>query len=330
MAKKKKKKGGSASRRLPEVFLERLERIVGRSNMEQVCKTFVEKPTTFRVNTIKTTVQQVLSTLQEQGITIKRVPWYSDAFVLTNKSQKELSSLDVYAEGKIYLQSLASMAPPFILDPQPGEKVLDLTAAPGSKTSQMAAMMNKKGELVANDIHPIRGQRLAHNMHALGVDEEADDWNFTLHNIDGEVLVETYENYFDKVLVDAPCSGESRFIAGSARTYRFWNEEYVRKMAFEQSKLLMAGWKALKPGGTLVYSTCTMSPEENERRIDKFLLHAKDAKIIPCSIKGQKMLPPVVKWEETPYTNEVKKTLRIFPTDQMEGFYVAKITKLVT
>ncbi len=327
MVKKKKQHKGGISRQLPDVFLDRLEKIVGRSNLESVLKTFTEKPTTFRVNTLKTDKNTVLQVLKEKGITVKRVPWFGDAFILTNKSQKAVVDLDLFAEGHIYLQSLASMAPPVVLDPQPGERVLDLTAAPGSKTSQMAAMMGQTGELVANDIHPIRAERLAHNMTMLGVDAQVDDWSFTLHREDGESLVEQYQEYFDKILVDAPCSGESRFIAGKSPTYRFWNENYVRKMAFEQQKLLMAAWRSLKPGGTLVYSTCTLSPEENERRIDKFLGSVPDAQVQTCTIPGLKMLPPVMKWEGEQYSPEVKKTLRMFPTNEIEGFFVAKINK---
>src|SRR3990167_6989622 len=149
---------------LPEKFLERLTTMVGPSLFREIEKTFVERPTTFRVNRVKTQQHFNTATLQHVGFKIRKVPWYKDAFILLNKSKRELMDLDVYKNGEIYIQSLASMVPPIVLDPKPGEKVLDLTAAPGSKTSQIAAMMNKEGELVANDNNKVRFFKLKHNM----------------------------------------------------------------------------------------------------------------------------------------------------------------------
>src|SRR3990167_6188967 len=165
MAKKKKKLGKG----LPEHFLERLTDIVGSSLFSEVKRTFVARPTTFRVNSLKTQKQENTKThLIEKGFKLKSVPWHKDAFVLENKSKRELTETDVYKDGKIYIQSLASMVPVLALDPQPGEKVLDLAAAPGSKTSQIAAFMQKQGQLIANDNNKVRFLKLKHNMKLLG------------------------------------------------------------------------------------------------------------------------------------------------------------------
>jgi len=331
--KNKRKKKKTLSKELPEKFIERMENIAGSSLFCDIRKTFVDKPTTFRVNTIKATREEVLEILKQDGFKVDLVPWNRDAFILRNKTKKELTNLRIYREGKIYIQSLASMVPPIVLEPEAGEKVLDLTAAPGSKTSQMAAMMDQKGELVANEINKVRFFRLKHNMEHLGVMDEEEllpDWDFTLRMEDGSVLTMEYPEYFDKVLLDVVCSGEARFIEGYPKTYGYWSEKKIKMLIYRQQKLLFAAWSALKPGGTLVYSTCTMAPEENEARISKFLERIGDeAEVIEFDIEHLKKMPAVMNWKEKDFHPEVSKTLRILPTKDIEGFFVAKIRKKV-
>ena len=171
MSKKKKNKRYTY---ISENFLERLAEMFGVSLFNQIKDTFIERPTTSRVNTIKADKAEVRENLFKNGFKFKDVSWYKDASILLNKSKRELMDLDIYKEGKIYIQSLASMVPPLVLNPQPGEKVSDLTAAPGSKTSQIAALMSNQdgstsggqmqGELVANDNNEVRFAKLKHNM----------------------------------------------------------------------------------------------------------------------------------------------------------------------
>ncbi len=326
---KKKTKKKNLPKGLPEKFVERLKEIVGSANFSVIETTFVDRPTTFRVNTLKATKAEIKEYLDERGFKTRSVPWYSDAFILEgNKTKRDLTEQSIYAEGKIYIQSLASMVPPLVLDPKPGEKILDLTAAPGSKTSQMAALMGQNGELVANELNKVRFFRLKANMEILGVDKGKDDWQFILRMEDGSVLSEEYPGYFDKILLDAPCSGESRFIDGYPKSYGFWSEHKIKETAYRQQKLLLASWHALKPGGILVYSTCTIAPEENESRISKLLERVGDeAEIQSIELPLLKILPPVMSWREREYHKDIKKTLRIFPTKDIEGFYVAKIKK---
>ncbi|PIR74039.1 MAG: hypothetical protein COU35_04320 [Candidatus Magasanikbacteria bacterium CG10_big_fil_rev_8_21_14_0_10_47_10] len=324
----KKRKGKKLKKDLPEKFLERLTTIVGPSLFTEVRKTFVDKPTTFRVNTIKASRDDVKQILVRDGFKIQQVPWYLDAFILQNKSKRELTDHPLYVEGKLYCQSLASMVPPLVLDPKPGEKVLDLTAAPGSKTSQMAARMEQKGELVANELNKVRFFRLKHNMEGLGVIAEKDDWIFTLRMEDGSVLSLEYPEYFDKILVDAPCSGESRFIEGYPKTYGYWSEHKIKQVSYRQHKLIMAALSALKPGGTLVYSTCTIAPEENEARVSKIKERFGDSlEVVQPSLSGLKTISAVKEWKGKLYHPDVSKTLRILPTKEIEGFFVAQLKK---
>jgi 16S rRNA (cytosine1407-C5)-methyltransferase len=346
---KNKKKNQNHDKGLPEDFLTRLTDLFGPSLSLEIKRTFVERPTTFRVNTIKGKREEVLEGLQGQGFKVKNVPWYRDAFILQNKTKRELTESKLYSEGKIYIQSLASMVPPLVLDPKPGEKVLDLTAAPGSTTSQIAALMQLTGELIANDNNKPRFFKLKHNMEALGVasavgphpnpplkgegggEEELNKdggWKFVLRMEHGVGICREYPEYFDKILLDAPCSAEARFIEGDIKTYGYWSERKIKEMAYKQRQLLLSAWTALKPGGTLVYSTCTFSPEENEIQIDRLLERNQDAKIAEIDFPGVNHGPIVKSFKERKINEEVvKKALRIMPTSEIEGFFVAKIKK---
>jgi len=318
-----------------DAFLERLSEMLGPSLFRDVKNTFVERPTTFRINVLKagrsSSVQvfknELLADLQRKGFKVKRVEWYRDAFILLNKSKRDLQKLDMYMEGEIYLQSLASMVPVVVLGALPGESVLDLTAAPGSKTSQIAADMMYKGELVANDMSSIRFEKLEHNLNKLGVMDENDGWKVKLHNEPGQILAREYDGYFDKILLDAPCTAEARFCESKPNTYAFWRKSNIKEMAFVQRKLLFAAWAALKPGGVLVYSTCTFAPEENEMQISRFLERTSDAEILDVGLEGVNRLPVLKKWNEVALHSGVKKCFRIKPSNEIEGFFVAKLEK---
>lgn len=313
--------------------------MVGASVFREIEKTFIERPTTFRVNTVKAKKPVVLEVLREAGFKMNPVSWYPDAFILQNKSKRNLTDLPLYIDGQIYIQSLASMVPPLVLDPQPGEQVLDLTAAPGSKTSQIAALMKRQGELMANDSNKIRFFKLMHNMEILGVvetPEEAEEgtgggaqkpWSFTLKLEHGSKLAGDMPNYFDKILLDAPCGAEARFIAGDIKTYGYWNEKKIKEMAYKQRQLLFSAWHALKPGGTLVYSTCTFAPEENELQVSRLIERYPDVEILPIDLPQLKTLLPVKEWKGKGFHADVQKTVRIFPTSQIEGFFIAKLRK---
>jgi len=335
----KQKKRRQPSQKL-ESFFGRLEQIVGTSVFRDIKNTFTLRPTTFRVNTLKATRQEVIDAVTSSGLKIEQIVWYKDAFILKNKSKRDLTDLDIYKQGKIYIQSLASMVPPLVMDIEPGQKVLDLTAAPGSKTSQIAALLERTGELYGNDINEIRFAKLKHNMEQLGVaedesindpvkslgDHEASNWKFTLSLENGKKLIATYPEYFDRILLDAPCSAEARFDIEDSKTYSFWNEKKIKEMAYAQRQLLLSAWSALKPGGILVYSTCTMAPEENEAQIDKLLERFEDAELLEIGLSLKK-LSVVLKWGDKIFHKGIKKTLRVYPTKQIEGFYVAKIKK---
>lgn len=322
---------------LPEAFEKRLELIYGPAGKRELIKHFQARPTSFRINTIKANREEVLEQLKREGFKVQTVPWSRLAFILQNRSQRELVNLEIYQSGKIYLQSLASQIPVIFLDPKPNQKVLDLTAAPGSKTSQIAALMERKGQLVANDSNQIRFAKLEHNMKLLGVQSQSQDESqkesdsfLKLTMNKGTVLAEKFPQHFDKILLDAPCSSESRFIINKPESFGYWNEKKVLEYAAIQADLLEAAWGALKVGGKLVYSTCTMSPEENEVQISNFIqTHPNQVKVEEFYPNNLRRLGAVGNWAGKKLDPNVLKTFRIMPDQNIESFFVAVLGKVV-
>lgn len=313
----------NAWRVLPKEFLERLARIVSPDKLETVLRAFATKrPTTFRVNTLKTTREALLEKLSECGIEVEEVPWCKDAFILRSQSKQELLETPLYQHGEIYIQSLASMIPALVLDPKPGENVCDLAAAPGSKTTQIAAMMGNQGEIVANDRSRTRLYKLAANLRAWGAT------NVRITHLAGERFWKEYPQYFDKTLVDAPCSLEGRFEAEDPKTYAGWSVRKVRALGKHQRWLLRSAVSATRPGGVIVYATCTLSPEENEEVIDWILDKERGVvEVEPVDLSLDNLQPGITRWERKEFSPHVQLTARILPSDLMEGFYVAKLRK---
>lgn len=307
---------------LPLDFLARLPRLVPPEQFDSVLNAFTRRPTTFRVNTLKATRDGVVAELTAQGFVLEAVSWYADAFSLRNKSKRELIETSVYTRGEIYVQSLSSMLPPLVLAPQPGEKICDLTAAPGSKTTQIAAMMQNTGEIVANDRSKIRLRKLVANLKLQGVQ------NVRTRLANGEDLWKKFPAYFDRVLVDAPCSLEGRFEAGNEKSFGDWSLRKVEFLSTIQCHLLRSAVTMTKPGGIIVYSTCTLAPEENERVIDWILQKEPDlVHVEPIELPLANVLPGMTQWEGQNFSAQVRHTIRVLPSELMEGFFLAKLRK---
>lgn len=275
----------------------------------------------FRTNTLKTSSDDLGKALVEQGFIFEKVSWYSDAFILKNKSTRELTETEEYKKGFLYIQNLSSMIPSLILDPQPYEKILDIAAAPGSKTTHIAVLMNNTGELTANDISFKRLFKLRENLKNMGVT------NTKVLNLPGESFWKNLPEYFDKTLVDVPCSMEGRIRVDDPKTYQDWSTKKIKQLSKLQKYLLRSAISATRVGGTIVYSTCTLAPEENEDVIEwviKKMPHALSIeKITLPNVHFQNGLPS---WKKKQFMN-TKNTARIFPSQEMEGFFVAKIHK---
>ena len=209
------------------------------------------------------------------------------------------------------------MVPPLVLGVKENENILDMASAPGSKTTQISAMMKNTGHIIANELDKIRCERLKFNI------ENQGSKNVEVINGYGEKLGEKYPENFDRVLLDTPCSGEGRFIAEIPGTYRNWSKRTVKELSKIQRKLIKSGYNALKPGGIMVYSTCTLNLEENEN-ILKWALENLNLKMIDIDIKVKGAIPG----DSINTKLGIEKAIKILPTKEMEGFFVAKLRKV--
>lgn len=298
---------------LPQKFKQRYKQII--PEFEKFLE-YSKQPqnVSIRVNTLKILREKFL---QDTQLELEQVPWYENAFFVKGKQAYYVGNTLDYFLGYVYLQDAASMIPPLVLAPSENDRVLDLTAAPGSKTTQLAQLMKNKGCIVANDNSFERIKALRNNINRLGV------FNVLItrmHVSDFPVS----QHGFDCVLLDAPCSLE-----GSMRKYFInWNENIIHHFANTQRKMLIKAFELTKPGGTLVYSTCTYAPEENEGVVQNLLNQNEHAKLEQIKILGLKAHQGLAKFRDTIYDSELKKTIRLYMHDyNTGGFFIAKIRK---
>ncbi len=251
-----------------------------------------------------------------EGFGLMSVPWCKTGFYYDPETRPGLSAL--HEAGLYYLQEPSAMAPAMLLDARPGETVLDLCAAPGGKTTQIAGGLQGKGLLVCSEINPKRAQILSQNVERLGIA------NALVLNEHPKNLEKRFAAFFDKILVDAPCSGEGMFRKEEAAVTD-WSEQTVSMCADRQLEILRSAAKMLKPGGTMVYSTCTFSPQENEGAISAFLHDAPDFSIekIDCPW----FCPGRPDWIENPAPG-IENTFRLWPHKlRGEGHFAAVLKK---
>ena len=288
---------------IPQFLKEKIEKEYGLEILNKIETGLIEeKPVTLRVNTIKSNEEKVKIELEKNNIEYEIVEWNKLAFIIKNVKEKEIRKLDIYNNGEIYLQSLSSMIPAIIIDPKERENILDMTAAPGGKTSQMAAIANNKVFLTACEKNKIRLDRLQYNMQKQGVK------NINIMQEDSRKL----SNYFsfDKILLDAPCSG-----SGTENVFNSnFTEELIKRSCKTQEELLTKALSILKHGGEMVYSTCSILKEENEEILNKVLKKFK-AQIVPIQIPKEIPVLPT----------SIDGVATICPTKLYEGFFVAKI-----
>ncbi len=280
---------------------------------------YMNKPLvpSLRVNTLKANQEKILSLLS--ALKVRQLPFYRDGFSLHGKYR--LGNHLTHNLGLIYVQEKASMLPVIVLDPQPGEVVIDLCAAPGSKTTQIAQLMENKGLLVVNEVNRKRMRGLIHNIKRCGLMNEA------VISVNGQKVHRVFSDYFDRVLIDAPCSAEGTVRRSKAVLYH-WGIKNIQRMSRLQIGLITSGFRALRPGGTMVYSTCTIAPEENERVVSYLLEKYPEAELLPIRISKFKTRPGIIHWQGVSFEERVKNCVRILPQDNDTApFFIAKITK---
>lgn len=272
-------------------------------------------PVHLRVNTLVSDVHTVTAHLAQAGFGVETVPWYAEALTVQSATARELTALPDYERGAFFIQNHASLLPVLTLDPQPGETVLDLCAAPGGKATHIAALMGNIGTLVANDLSRQRVYKLANVLKQYGVTCAKTS------RMAGHSLWQRYPNHFDRALVDAPCS--MRGTAGPSPSN-------VKSLAKQQRYLLKSALSATKPGGVIVYSTCTTTVEENEAVIAWLLAqHPGEVAIEPFDISSVPFAPALTHDAKgRPFPAKTAHTRRVLQSEALEGFFVAKLRKV--
>lgn len=276
-------------------------------------------PNAIRFNPLKGPLPALRDLLFKQGFRFAAFPGFDNSFRIEYQPYPIGKSLSHYL-GHIYVQDIASMLPPLVLDPQPGEWILDMSAAPGSKTTQIAALMGNTGVVIANDVVMKRIRSLAGNLERMGV------VNAAVFRLFGEQLGNQYFEVFDRVLLDPPCTGLGT-LHKSPEVLSWWTPHHCQRMAASQKSLMISAVKALRPGGVLCYSTCTLTPEENEEIIN-FALKEFPVELETFSIPALKLRPGLTKFEGKVYHPDLQKTSRLYPVEnESEGFFIARLRK---
>ena len=300
-------------------FIERYSEMTDWEEFKRYSLSFLRR--SIRINTLLGTVAKVKKSIEAKGWKLVPIPWCKEGFWIEHDERRDVGNLLEYHTGRIYVQEAASMIPPLVLQPKPGDIVLDMAASPGSKTTQMATMMKNEGLIVANDCKGDRLQSLGINLQRSVIT------NCLITLMRGQGIKDLQ---FDKILLDAPCSGTGT-IRKSLKTISIWNAGMITKLAKEQKELIEVAFQNLRPGGEMVYSTCSLEPEEYEGVVSHLLNKYENAEMVEVVLPGLKVSPPVMVFKKEKYHPSVKKVIRIWPQDNdTEGFFVAKLRKIPT
>lgn len=294
-----------------EFIKNRLLKDYEESVVENILTGYKNKYTTLRVNTLKSNLEEVKEILLKNNINYKSVSWYKDALIIENAKEKDIRALSIYEEGKIYLQNLSSMLPPLVVSPKEKESILDMAAAPGGKTTELSALSNNNALITAIEKDKIRSDRLKYNLNKQGASR------VTVLVEDASKLDDFFR--FDKILLDAPCSGSGTIDLENISSYKNFSEDLIKKSIERQKKLLLKASKIIKSGGEIIYSTCSILKDENEN-IVSLLLNNNDFEIVPLDENIFINIPKL------PVT--IPGTICVCPNELYEGFYLAKIKKI--
>lgn len=293
-------------------FLEdMLEKQYGIEIAQKIIEGYLAKrKTTLRINTIKSNIEEIKQKLDVKKIEYEEVKWSKEAIIIKNEDEKAIQEMDIYTNGEIYMQSLSSMLPPIILEPKEDTDILDMAAAPGGKTTQIAALTNNKAHITACEKNKIRAERLKYN-----IDKQGASCVFIMQK-DARFIDDFFS--FDQILLDAPCSGSGTLDFNDNNIEKYFSKQLIDRSSSVQKTLLSKAIKLLKPGHEMVYSTCSILSCENEDIVAHSIKN-ENVEIVPIHFEGMEELPVL--------PTKIHGTLCVCPTDLYEGFFVAKIRK---
>ncbi|PJC45258.1 tRNA methyltransferase [Candidatus Pacearchaeota archaeon CG_4_9_14_0_2_um_filter_30_8] len=328
------------------LFVERITKLLNKKeDLERYWEILkIEPVNSIRINTLKSTPKEVIRKLEKYGwilespwkenpeilIVLGKKPKKKEGEILINENLAKLGPGELgraleHLLGYYYIQELSSMLPIIALNLEEEENYLDLCASPGSKTTQAGARMKNTGNIIANEVSMGRMRILASNLERCGVT------NTIITKKDGRDICRKFnekEMEFDKILVDAPCSGEGT-LRSSPKTYVMWNIKSVKSLSKLQKQLLKNAFLSLKKGGEIIYSTCTHAPEENEEIVDYILKEFKEEIEIIDFKLPVKTRPGITEWEEKKFDERVKLAKRVYPQDNnTEGFFLSKFRRV--
>ncbi len=297
---------------IPDFLINMLDKQYGEELKDKIIEGYSKnRKVTFRVNTLKTNINDVIKILDDNNIKYKRVLWCDEAFIIENVKEDKIRSLDIYKNGEIYMQSLSSMLPPIILNPKENMDILDMTAAPGGKTTQIATMLKNKSNITAIEMNKIRAEKLKYNIEKQGAS------SVYVMEQDARKIDDFFS--FDSILLDAPCSGSGTINSNDFKLEKVFTKKLIEKSIKSQRELLNKAIRILKKGSTMVYSTCSILEDENENIIRE-ILETKKVELEEINFKGIEELPRL--------PEKIKGTLLVMPSEEYEGFFVAKLKKL--
>jgi len=298
-------------KKLPSFLISILKEQYGEELTNKILEGYnVKRKVTLRVNTLKAKTEDVEKVLKENNIEFEKSLISEDAFIIKNVDESEIQKLSLYENGEIYLQSLSSMLPPIILDPKENTDILDMCAAPGGKTTQIAALTNNNAHITACEMNKIRCDRLKYNIEKQGAT------SVYVMQEDARKINEYFS--FDQILLDAPCSGSGTLNVEDKNLEKTFTKVLIEKSMKSQLELLKKALKILKRGHEMIYSTCSILSCENEEIVEK-ALKGQNAKIVPIEFEEKEALPLL--------PTKIDGTLCVMPTKEYEGFFIAKIVK---
>lgn len=295
---------------IPPLLQERLEAQYGKETATRIQAGFVSKRTTFRVNPLRAKREDVLEQLAQAQIAYETIAWYDDALLLPQADEEALRALPCYETGGIYMQSLSSMLPALVLAPKAGESVLDMAAAPGGKTTQMAALSGGQALITACEKNAVRADRLQFNLNRQGAGR------VSVLRQDARLLDSLFK--FDRILLDAPCSGSGTLLLEKGQPQRRMTADWLQKTAKTQKTMLLKALSLLSKGHEMVYSTCSVLAMENEDVVQS-AISAGLCDVVPIEHPFVADVPclPV----------KLPGTICVCPDERFEGFFVAKLKR---
>lgn len=307
-------------------FLEKLEKIYDKNDFE-ICKKWFEiekRKTCFRINILKSSEKEIFEILEKNNLKAKKINFLKNAYILENWKEKDLWDLDIFKDGKIYLQSLSSQIPVDFFDLKNNEKnlkILDITASPGWKTSQIQTLLENNWEIFAIDNNAIRIEKLKFTLERQGTK------NVKIFKDDAR-KIKFEENFFDKIIADLPCSAEWKFLKNKEKSFGYWKEEIVSKNAKLQKEILKNIVPSLRFGWELIYSTCTISPEENEDICHFLLCNFPELEIEKIDFDYENARNWLANFWKKIFKKEIASSVkRILPSLESEWFFIAKFRK---